>query len=395
MTDNTGRRPAGFTLIEMLVVVGVFLLLAVATAPFLFRLGRGKSIRDAGRIVQATLVGARDRALASGRPVGVRLIPDAANPSLVRTMIYIRAADPYSPPNGTVHVVRSWPTATLMPDIPAFQDEPQPGVGGVPPLPIDLVIANGSIDFSPFLTGGIIRLANSGSYFAFDFVDSRKLRLRSSTLAKPIYNPVAAIGIPTTGNNAADRNTFDQRLQGLAPLAPSVSPILAQPQASEGIGFSILRDVVPLEGAEPIPLPAGVVIDLGELVTGSAPEDRLSRLEFKGILPNVDWDILFAPSGQVLPPQAGLKFAGIWLREEDANMGLAGGGGVLHRTVNTRDTTTHVLITINTTSGFVSAQKPRLQNLLPDDDSNGIADDGEWDWEAYYADVPKGDTRGL
>ena len=70
------------------------LLLAAAAAPVALTLLNGRSLREASSSTQAMLAGARDRAAASREPRGVRLIPDANNPSLVRELRFIRPSTP-------------------------------------------------------------------------------------------------------------------------------------------------------------------------------------------------------------------------------------------------------------------------------------------------------------
>lgn len=72
------RRPA-FTLVEILVVILIILIVSVL-ALGVYRGTGGRQVGEAARLVQAELAGARDAALRTGRPAGVRLLPD---PSLV------------------------------------------------------------------------------------------------------------------------------------------------------------------------------------------------------------------------------------------------------------------------------------------------------------------------
>lgn len=72
------RNRAGFTLVELLVVIGIILLLAVMTL-YAVRLSvNNDKVRGAARQVQSALAGARDRAIHAREPRGVRFILDAS-----------------------------------------------------------------------------------------------------------------------------------------------------------------------------------------------------------------------------------------------------------------------------------------------------------------------------
>ena len=70
------RGPRGVTLVELLVVVTIVVIVsAVALATVLPALGR-RQASEAGRLLQASLAGARDQAIRTGQPAGIRLLPD-------------------------------------------------------------------------------------------------------------------------------------------------------------------------------------------------------------------------------------------------------------------------------------------------------------------------------
>lgn len=68
----------GFTLIELLVVITIILILFVVGA-VAYRMS-GNQTDAAARLLQAALVGARDEAIKTGQPAGIRLLPDPAFP---------------------------------------------------------------------------------------------------------------------------------------------------------------------------------------------------------------------------------------------------------------------------------------------------------------------------
>ena len=94
------HRPsaAGFTLVELLIVVGISLILITMTAVAIDYSFKSERVRSSARQVQSLLEGARDRAIRAREPRGVRFIldPDPDNGRIVTSMIYVGAAQPWT-----------------------------------------------------------------------------------------------------------------------------------------------------------------------------------------------------------------------------------------------------------------------------------------------------------
>src|SRR5271157_5698564 len=71
---QAGRR--GFTLIEPLVVMLIILLVSAVVLPTLIPAISHRQASEAARILQGALVGARDAAINTNSPAGIRLLPD-------------------------------------------------------------------------------------------------------------------------------------------------------------------------------------------------------------------------------------------------------------------------------------------------------------------------------
>ncbi|MFO0889277.1 MAG: prepilin-type N-terminal cleavage/methylation domain-containing protein [Isosphaeraceae bacterium] len=71
-----GTRRGGFTLVELLVVILLILLVSAATLPTVISAYSHREVSEAARILQAGLVGARDLAISTNAPAGIRLLPD-------------------------------------------------------------------------------------------------------------------------------------------------------------------------------------------------------------------------------------------------------------------------------------------------------------------------------
>ncbi len=80
---------AGFTLVELLVVISILAILVVMTVSSINFALSGDRTRGASRQVQSYLAGARDRAIYAKEPRGVRFMVDPNNPTAVTSMVYI------------------------------------------------------------------------------------------------------------------------------------------------------------------------------------------------------------------------------------------------------------------------------------------------------------------
>lgn len=79
---RSAPRRCGFTLVELLVVVLIVVLVSAVTLPAVISSLSHREVSESARILQAALVGARDAAIRSNSPRGIRLLPD---PVLNRT----------------------------------------------------------------------------------------------------------------------------------------------------------------------------------------------------------------------------------------------------------------------------------------------------------------------
>ncbi|MFM7058349.1 MAG: Tfp pilus assembly protein FimT/FimU [Planctomycetota bacterium] len=85
-----------YTLVEMLIVVGIVMLLLSMTLLTVRFVRDGDRVTSAASRLQSFLGGARDRAVYARKPRGVRLFLDAKNPRTVTSMAYIDPADTWT-----------------------------------------------------------------------------------------------------------------------------------------------------------------------------------------------------------------------------------------------------------------------------------------------------------
>lgn len=100
------EKQTGFTLVELLVVLFIVGLISAATLPVIIPTLNQRQVQEGSRIVQQALLNARFAAMSTGRPAGVRLLPDTVfsgpdgtdplRPLAYNRMIQLEPAPDYS-----------------------------------------------------------------------------------------------------------------------------------------------------------------------------------------------------------------------------------------------------------------------------------------------------------
>ncbi len=86
-------RRGGFTLVELLVVIGILLLLATIAVGAYRGVSSADRVSGAARNFKTSLEGARSRAIADGQPRGLRLVLDPNIPHVVTSVVPIGAVE--------------------------------------------------------------------------------------------------------------------------------------------------------------------------------------------------------------------------------------------------------------------------------------------------------------
>lgn len=327
------RKAAGFTLVELLVVILIVMLLAVAALPTVVPAITHRQVSEAARLLQAGLVGARDRAMQANAPRGLRFLPDPAFMNRPGTLI---------------QAANRWVQIETAPDYTTGQVSISPasdakyhgttlalgGSGGAPCLIVYEALTN---------TNG---LANENTSWAWNIRVGDKFRFadagRYYTIVGPmvVANPEGFINYGTPGTaplagpggsieylflvNGQDDNLdgyvdngfdgVDNNFNNIPPQSPPlidlndsaeweietwVGPqgtlIATNPGALVSMPYTINRRPVPAQTGLETVLPADIVIDL---TTFNTTRER-SRVPIDPITNYVE--IMVNPNGQVEP----------------------------------------------------------------------------------------------
>ena len=305
-TRRVVRR--GFTLIELMVVVGIMILLASMTAATISLTVNGDKVRAGARQVQSYLAGARDRAIYAKAPRGVRFLLDPTNPRTVSSMVYISPTEEWT--QGLVQLEREDLDNDGVADNPGSQAMVLRGFDldgsfnsnnptgwyslysqGLLRDGARVLIPNDSTGTWYTITTDLIRNANS--------VYPPRLRLTTAYIKAPSNPNSSAVPAFTASDGPS---TY--KLQ----LPPSVLP-----------------------NQEPVLLPKGTVIDLDRcsktpasptLATATLPGAWYNTSVTPFVYSN-QMDVMFSPRGAIIGTAAGRGLIHFYVADQkDADRGL-------------------------------------------------------------------------
>ncbi|MBO0698294.1 MAG: hypothetical protein J2P46_07875 [Zavarzinella sp.] len=310
MTRSPLRPRLAFTLIELLIVIGLIVLLASLAAMFLPNLDRNKGVPNATTQLEGWIRIGRNEALRDAAPRGVRLIQDPNNPNRANAIQYIEQPDPIAP-RGTVVVNNAVMRIALM------ISTPNPNPTGPPPYPNPMPATATLVLLDP-TTGQPTAGWNwddpqNPQIFPGDFLEltaSPNLVARIPAPNPPLVpNPNPGPSpIPQFASAPRCQITLDRAVDGT-----DVAPLILTE------GFRIIRAPRPLAGEPLLQMHRDVFIDLtwcypcpiqltdvnGNPVPSGSPPYGNGVTYFQPWGPSGPMDILFNSSGTVASAPTG------------------------------------------------------------------------------------------
>jgi prepilin-type N-terminal cleavage/methylation domain-containing protein len=290
MTRSPVRPRPGFTLVELLIVMGLIVLLAALAVMFLPNLDRNKGVPNATTQLEGWIRIARNEALRDAAPRGVRLIQDPNDPTRVNAIQYIEQPDPIAP-RGTVTQPGTGPMQIAV--LISTPPNPPP----LPPYPLQSPASAILVLLDP-TTGQPVSGRNwddpqTPQIFPGDFFE---LTASPNLVARIAAGPGPSAAFPQAPRDAI---TLDRGIDGT-----DVAPLILTE------GFRIIRAPRPLAGEPLLQMHRDVFIDLkwcypcpinlGNQTTPPNPTPYGNYTTyFQQWSPSGPMDILFNSSGTV------------------------------------------------------------------------------------------------
>lgn len=313
-------RRSAFTLVEILVVIAI--LVAVTTMVIVaFKPGSGDTMRNAGRIAQSAILGAKDRALHAKARRGFRVIRDPNDATIGTGFLYVQPLDFQTYPLQSIQLERQTVGGPVE-IVHGFMNSP-------PPLPnVDWPTIQPYFSMPPR-----IRIpAGSGQWYTFVMLNAAPYAQTSTDVYLRLTTPFIDQGVPgAIVSHDRMTSTFCS--------------------ADIELGTEILPN------SQPIPLPSGIVIDLPR----SSPSAQV--------------DVMYTPRGSLYGGVAGQGLLHYLLRDvRDVTEGVDPTNvtpGVAHRE--------NMIVTVNPQTGHCQSypidQTDLIDNATGAATPDNIADD--------------------
>jgi prepilin-type N-terminal cleavage/methylation domain-containing protein len=278
---DRGARTA-FTLVEMIVVIGIILVLAtlvaaVLSAPLLVQ----EKARRGGDQLQQWLRKSKSQAMADQAPRGVHLIRDPSSPD--PTKPWIRELEYIEQPSDYIVMLPGNVSA------------------GIPAQPNGLTVAVNSATTPP---SGIATLATVTTPGQYDFTGG----LFNGTTVQddpnwPVHGDKIVNGVMAQPGDYLEvqGGGLLYRITNVTPSGLLLDRAPVIPMTTPTLQYRIIRQPRPLAGETPLKLPQDVIIDTG--LSLPPPTNAGSG------------DLLFSPSGRLLGPLGAQTQVVLWVRD--------------------------------------------------------------------------------
>jgi prepilin-type N-terminal cleavage/methylation domain-containing protein len=272
-----GARRRAFTLVELLLVIGIILVLAALAAAAYPDISLGVRAASGADRLQSWLLNAKMRAKRDGRPTGLRLITFTPTGTFVfcNQMMYVQQPDDYAQGRCTGLTTPATPAGAVQATITGNINASQYGASGTEDL-FDVMPG----DYFELYGGGPVRqIWTGGSSIVYNAVPN------TTTLT---FNPNNFPTSPVNGSSSS-------------PGVPTTFATGALPN------YRIIRQPRPLPGEPLLNFPEGIGIDLTvyqssptTLAYSNPPSRTNMRDPNTGAAIAAYFEILFSPTGAVV-----------------------------------------------------------------------------------------------
>ena len=353
----------GFTLVELLIVIGVSLALAALAAGVGYSgmIGSQRTVSSADR-VSGWLILAKQRALRDGRPSGVRFIGTrvgSTNLIAVTEAQYIEQPEPYVLGNGSSTTSGTFPPPRLL--------VVRPVASPPDPLQIQLYFASQNpSEIDEFIQrvhqGDRIRLTGllDASY---TIVDDDPVEVVNPVTGDPGFNAPSAPGYRFLQILISNDSKLDlaRRLGAAYSPSPTQSAIVFSgtrgTSAGTGGGFSVGSPPQPILGEPLLQITDPMMIDWRDPLAKTPDTPTTSGVTVTSVAGSgsTSFDILFNPSGSLVGTNGGVVC--LWLRHKDRLRDETGDAAANPRTANNFDKAgQQLLVVISSRTGLISTQ---------------------------------------